>query len=162
MGSQQPIKSEDLAYIAGFLDGDGSIMVQVKNRKDTPRGWRLMFTICLYQDSLHSEPLLWMRERLGVGYMSNRTDHITELRINGYKAVQQILLQLQPFVKFKKKQTDIALRILSKVKGENISNLSRDIRLEIAEDIICLREENYRSHKRRYSSESLKSLLGFA
>ena len=162
MGSQQPIKSEDLAYIAGFLDGDGSIMVQVKNRTDTPRGWRLMFTICFYQDSSHKEPLLWIRDQLGAGYISNRTDHITELRINGFEKTQQILLQLQPFVKFKKKQTEIALRILSKLKGENISSLSRNIRLKIAEDIICLREENYRSHKRRYSSESLKSVLGFA
>ncbi len=37
----------DLAYIAGFLDGDGSLMLQLKKRKDTKLGWRFMCTICL-------------------------------------------------------------------------------------------------------------------
>ena len=47
----------NLAYIAGFLDGDGSIMVQVKKTKFNVKGWRLMFTICFYQDSKHDRPL---------------------------------------------------------------------------------------------------------
>ena len=55
----------DLAYIAGFLDGDGSIMLQVKLRRDTVRAVRFMATICLYQDTrvLTKETLL---HRLGL------------------------------------------------------------------------------------------------
>ena len=30
------VKNIDLAYIAGFLDGDGSVMVQVKKTKFSP------------------------------------------------------------------------------------------------------------------------------
>jgi hypothetical protein len=52
----------DIAYIAGFLDGDGSIMLQIKKRNDTKRGFRFMATICLYQDSRHEKPLYWMRK----------------------------------------------------------------------------------------------------
>ena len=81
MGSRSKL---DLAYIAGFLDGDGSIMLQVKLRSDTSRGVRFMATICLYQDTRHAEPLRWMREVLGIGYITNRNDGMTELRINGF------------------------------------------------------------------------------
>ena len=161
MGSQRA-NIKDFAYIAGFLDGDGSIMVQVKNRRGTPRGWRLMFTICFYQDSRHKEPLLWIRDTLGIGYISDRNDGITELRINGYKETQRILTMLKPYIKFKAQQVEIALRILSKLNKENISQLSKETRLSIADDIIRLREENYRSHRRRYTSASLHKILGFA
>lgn len=160
MGSQR-VKPKDLAYIAGFLDGDGSIMVQVKNRRGTPRGWRLMFTICFYQDSRHKKPLRWIRDMLKIGYISDRNDGITELRINGYKEVERILKKLKPYVKFKARQTTITLCILSKLKKENISQLSREKRLTIADDIVRLRKENYRSHNRRYSSTSLRKILGF-
>jgi hypothetical protein len=37
-----------LAYIAGFLDGDGSLMLQIKKRKDgTKSSIRFMPTICV-------------------------------------------------------------------------------------------------------------------
>lgn len=161
MGSQQKPRAQDLAYIAGFLDGDGSIMVQVKNRQDSPRGWRLMFTICFYQDSGHKNPLRWIRDMLGIGYLSDRNDHITELRINGYHETQRVLTLLKPYIKFKARQTELTLRILSRLNGKNLPDLSKKKRLLIADDIIRLREENYRSHNRRYSSESLHKLLGF-
>jgi hypothetical protein len=50
----------NLAYIAGFLDGDSSLMLQLKKRNDTKTGWRFMCTICLYQDIRHKAPLIWM------------------------------------------------------------------------------------------------------
>lgn len=94
----------EIAYIAGFLDGDGSIMLQIKKRKDTTRGFRFMATVCLYQDTRHEAPLHWMREVLGIGYVCHRNDGISELRINGFGRVRDILLLLQPFIRFKQLQ----------------------------------------------------------
>lgn len=161
VGSRQKPKIQDLAYIAGFLDGDGSIMVQVKRRADAPRGWRIMVTICLYQNSRHKAPLLWMRDVFGIGYISNRNDNITELRINGYSEVKRILLMLQPFIKFKRKQVVYALRILTSLEKKPITIIPKEERLAIADDIIALRGENYQSHQRRYTDASIKKLLGF-
>lgn len=161
MGSRQKATKEDYAYIAGFLDGDGSIMVQVKNRRGTPRGWRLMCTLCFYQDSRHKEPLTWIQNTLGIGYIAHRNDKITELRINGYREIEAILELLKPYVKFKAHQTDITLRILKKLNGKRFVDLSRKDRLIIAENIIRLRGENYKAHRRRYSDEELRNLLGF-
>lgn len=63
-----------------------------------------MLTICFYQDSRHEKPLHWIKEVLGIGYVSHRNDGMTELRINGHKQVMQILERLLPFLKFKEKQ----------------------------------------------------------
>lgn len=161
VGSRQELLIQDLAYIAGFLDGDGSIMMQVKRRADAPKGWRIMATICLYQDSRHKAPLIWMRDMFGIGYISNRNDHITELRINGYAGVKRILLLLQPFIKFKRKQVIYALRIITRLEKKQMSKLSRKDRLAIADDIIALRGENYQSHQRVYTDAALKELFGF-
>lgn len=161
VGSRQEPTIQDLAYIAGFLDGDGSIMVQVKRRADAPKGWRIMVTICLYQDSRHKAPLIWMRDMFGIGYISNRNDHITELRINGYAEIKRILLILQPFIKFKRKQVIYALRIITRLEKKSMGKLSRNDRLAIADDIIALRGENYQSHQRVYTDAALKEILGF-
>lgn len=161
VGSRQKPKIQDLAYIAGFLDGDGSIMIQVKRRADAPKGWRIMATICFYQDIRHKAPLVWMRDVFGIGYISNRNDNITELRINGYNAVKKILLELQPFIKFKRKQVIYALRTLTRLEKKPIATISKEERLAIADDIIALRGENYQSHQRRYTDASIRELLGF-
>ena len=161
VGSRQRISIQDLAYIAGFLDGDGSIMVQVKNRKGTPQGFRLMFTICFYQDSRHKKTLQWIRDTIGIGYLSDRNDHITELRINGFKETQRILKKLLPYVKFKFSQTQLVLEILALLDGKPFSRLSREQRLAIADKIVQLRNKNYKSHTRRYTSKDLRMLLGY-
>src|SRR3990167_10067191 len=81
-------------------------MLQVKMRTDTSRGVRFMATICLYQDIRHEKPLHWMRTHFGIGYISHRNDGITELRINGFEQVRDILIKLQPFIRFKAKQAE--------------------------------------------------------
>lgn len=79
MGSRSEI---DLAYIAGFLDGDGSLMLQLKKRSDSKRSIRFMSTICFYQDTRHKDTLDWIKGTFGIGYLSDRKDGMTELRIN--------------------------------------------------------------------------------
>ena len=102
MGSQSKI---NLAYIAGFLDGDGSLMLQIKKRKDGRLKRRFMCTVCFYQDSRHEKSLYWIKKVLGIGYISKRNDGMTELRINGFKQVKNILQKLRPFIKFKKRSS---------------------------------------------------------
>ena len=97
------------AYIAGFLDGDGSIMLQIKPRDDVRYGFRLQATICFYQDSVHEDSLCWMRDQLTVGYVSRRKDGISELRINGYVAVKKVLLEISKYVRFKHYQVELMM-----------------------------------------------------
>jgi hypothetical protein len=143
VGSRTKPRGVDWAYITGFFDGDGRLMAQVKNRRDRPTGWRIMFTICLYQDTRHKEPLEWMRNLLDIGYIHDRKDGISEFRINGYGQVKRILEGMKPFVRFKKKQVSYALSILDMLEGNSFPSLSRSDRLRAANWMIKLREANY-------------------
>lgn len=146
MGSRSTTNTENLAYIAGFLDGDGSLMLQIKKRSDTKLGIRFMATVCLYQDTRHEKPLRWMRNVFGIGYISRRSDGMSELRINGYSTVKEILLQLQPFIRFKSKQTESLIKaceILEKTKMRDMNKLQLR---KIADLVFAIRSENYKSH----------------
>jgi hypothetical protein len=143
-----------LAYIAGFLDGDGSLMMQIKKRSDNKK-CRFMLTICLYQDTRHEKTLLWIRKKFGIGYISRRNDNITELRINGYKQVEKILKLLKPYIKFKKIQAD---SILKSAKILQKKKISEDNYRKLVEYMICIQAENYVTKNKRTKEELLRVL----
>ena len=156
MGSRS---DTDSAYIAGFLDGDGSLMLQVKSRADTKRGVRFMATICFYQDTRHEKPLLWIRKRLGIGYISRRNDGMTELRINGFEQVRDILTMLKPFIRFKAKQTQAMIDACAMLSQKFIRELStRELR-RLVELMFIIRTENYKSRS-TLTKEELNRMLG--
>jgi len=149
----------DLAYIAGFLDGDGSLMLQIKKRHDGKTRTRFMVTICFYQDNRHEEPLLWIKEVLGIGYVSRRNDGMTELRINGYAQVRQILKELLPYLRFKKKQGQAlfeAVKILSNSK--RATPLSRRQLESLVDLVLLIQQENYVTKRKKTRTELLSSL----
>ena len=143
MGSRS---EQNKAYISGFLDGDGSLMLQVKKRSDTKRGVRFMATICLYQDTRHEEPLHWIRNQLGVGYISRRSDGISEYRINGFAQIESILNQLEPYIRFKQRQTKALIRACRLLKEKPIDVLSKKELRQLVDIIFTIKNENYKSH----------------
>ncbi|MEK7652835.1 MAG: LAGLIDADG family homing endonuclease [Patescibacteria group bacterium] len=154
MGSRSKI---NLAYIAGFLDGDGSLMFQIKKRSDNKRGIRFMATICFYQDSRHDEPLYWIRKELNIGYISKRKDGITELRINGFERIEEILKNLIPYIKFKKIQAK-ALYDCCKILQKPINSLKESDFRKLVDLILTIQKENYVTKKKKDKKELLKLL----
>lgn len=144
------------AYIAGFLDGDGSIMMQLKKRGDTVRGYRFMATICLYQDTRHEEPLHWIRNVFNIGYVSRRNDGMSELRINGFKQVREILQSLLPYIRFKRLQANAIIRICTILEATSLRMLSEKQIREIIDLILVIQNENYVTRRKRQKDELLK------
>ena len=155
MGSRSNI---DLAYIAGFLDGDGSLMLQIKKRADGKNKIRFMATICFYQDTRHQKDLLWIHKILGIGYLSKRNDGMSELRINGFTTIKEILKNLIPNIRFKKIQAKALFEsciILSKTK---FSMLDRKQLTKLVDLILVIQNENYVTKKKRTRSELFQVL----
>lgn len=144
---------DECAYIAGFLDGDGSLMFQIKKRKDIRRGWRFMVTVCLYQDTRHAAPLSWMRRKLGIGYLSHRKDGITELRINGFQRVRFILHQLNPFIRFKKTQATVIYRACELLARKPIATLTKKELDFLCRCLFTVQEKNYTSTNKKTMKE---------
>ena len=156
MGSQSKI---DLAYIAGFLDGDGSLMLQIKKRKDSNTGIRFMLTICFYQDTRHEKPLYWIRDILGIGYISRRNDGMTELRINGFKQIRSIIKNLLPYIRFKKYQAEALYKAADILSKGNISKLNKNKFKKLVDLILIIQRENYITKKKK-TKEELYRILG--
>lgn len=150
MGSRSKI---DLAYIAGFLDGDGSLMLQIKKRKDSSRGIRFMATMCFYQDSRHDTPLSWIRDIFAVGYLSHRNDGMTELRINGYKQISNILKSLLPYIRFKKVQAGALCKACEILCRGTIKTLKKKDLQCLVNLILVIQRENYVTKRKKTKSE---------
>ena len=155
MGSRSNIH---LAYIAGFLDGDGSLMLQIKKRRDGRLKWRFMCTICFYQDSRHEKTLHWIREILGIGYISIRNDGMSELRVNGYKQVKEILQDLLPFIKFKKEQAIALYKAANLLMNIKLKSLDKDNLLELTDYIMTIQDNNYVTKHKKTRQDILKIL----
>ncbi len=157
MGSRSKI---NLAYIAGFLDGDGSLMIQIKKRKDVRSGARIMLTICFYQDSRHAEPLIWVRRILGIGYISKRNDGITELRINGFKQIYKIIEELIPYLKFKRKQALAIFKAAKILKDKKRKEELNQKNLEKLIDCIIIVQTNNYATRSKKKKKDLYKILG--
>ena len=142
MGRLSKVNSENLAYIAGFLDGDGSIMLQLHRRKSGKDVFRVKTVICFYQDSKHLKEIEWIKQVLECGYVYVRNDHICELRIEGFQKVFEILLKLQPHLRFKRKQAKLMLDLIPKLQKKMVS------KEEIVIWIQKMRKYNYFSSQR--------------
>jgi len=148
----------DLAYVAGFLDGDGSIMLQIKKRADTKRGFRFMATICFYQDTRHEKSLYWIQNILEIGYICKRKDGMSELRINGFSAINSLLVDLRPFIRFKEAQVK-AMIAATNILAKDISMLSvKELKL-LVDYILLIQNENYKAHEKR-SKDDFYEILG--
>jgi len=133
-------------------------MLQIKKRKDGALKRRFMPTICFYQDTRHEKPLTWIREILGIGYISRRNDGMTELRINGYAQVRDILKALLPLIRFKKLQVVAlcnACEILSNAKRRRLTNKQL---LILVDHILVIQKENYATKKKRSKNELLEMM----
>lgn len=156
MGSRS---KTNLAYIAGFLDGDGSLMLQIKKRKEGRMKYRFMCTICFYQDSRHEKPLRFIRNVLGIGYFSRRNDGMSELRINGFAQIHKILQDLMPFIRFKKKQASALCESAGLLSKKKIRELSQNDLVKLVKYISIIQSENY-STKSKKTNEELNRILG--
>lgn len=142
-----------LAYCAGFLDGDGSMMLQIKKRKDGKIGTRFMATICFYQDTRHEKPLHWIREVFDIGYISKRNDGMSELRINGYKQVHDILSALLPYIRFKPLQATALKEACALLSNTKFALLTKKQLVQLVEHVLVIQNENYVTKKKKSRAE---------
>ena len=132
------------AYLAGFLDGDGSIIFQLVRRKDYVYGFQIRASVCFYQSTRHRAGLEWLKQQLGCGYIRNRAGSMSDYTIVGWSAVKRVLRLVQPFVIFKREQVDRALDIMSRFDDK----LSPQEFLETAQVIDAFATLNYSKRKR--------------
>src|SRR3989304_2797613 len=110
--------STKLAYISGFLDGDGSIFFQIVPRKDYKQKFQIRTSIGFYQDSSNVRILEWLKEQIGAGYIRHRKTGISDYTIVESKEVEKLLTLLLPYVKLKRKHSELGLEIIKRLENK--------------------------------------------
>jgi len=83
---------------------------------------------------------------------------MSELRINGYESVKNIVHQLLPYIKFKRLQARAlytAMNILSSKKYNALSRKQLDTLVNL---VLAIQNENYVTKKKKTKGELLKML----
>tara|TARA_Y100000310_G_C20305103_1_gene633588 strand:+ start:148 stop:600 length:453 start_codon:yes stop_codon:yes gene_type:complete len=146
--------SMTLAYIAGFLDGDGSIFFQIVPRKDYKQKFQIRSSIAFYQKTNYVWILDWLKSVFNCGYIRHRKTGISDYTIVESKEVFRILRLLEPYVRLKKKQVELGLEILERLENKKTT---KDF-LEICQLVDGFGHLNY-SKKRTITHEVVSKSL---
>ena len=140
----QLISSTQRAYLAGFLDGDGSVYVRAKPNNSYKYGFQVAPYIVLFQSQKDKENFKKVYSMVELGYLRTRKDGILEYIIGKKENIQKFISIVEPYVLMKKEQINLLKKIiLLKEKVENKEDFNALIKL-----IDSFRDLNY-SKKRK-------------
>ena len=139
------ISSTQKAYLAGFLDGDGSIYVHLKPNPSYRFGFQIAPYIVFFQSQKEKEKFQKICDLVQLGHIRERKDGILEYIVNKQEAIRKFIDWVQPYVILKKQQVALMTEILN--KKQSINNY-RDFQ-ELAKLIDKFREINYSKKRKR-------------
>lgn len=138
-----PLNSQTfLVYIAGFLDGDGSIYVRAKPNTAYRYGYQIAPYVVFFQ-STSEKNFPKLMKQLSYGKMRIRNDGMYEYTIGKHEELKKFLLEIKPFLQLKKKQATLILDILHAKK--NVQSAADFARL--LEKIEIFRSLNYSKNR---------------
>ena len=115
------ISSTQKAYLAGFIDGDGSIYVRLKPNISYRYGFQISPYIVLFQSSKDEKLFKEVYSLINFGYLRKRKDGILEYTIGKVGDIKNFLEMINPYLILKRRQASLMLKILEKkelVKSE--------------------------------------------
>ena len=106
------LSSIDKAYLAGFLDGDGSIYVRAKPNPTYKYGFQIAPYIVFFQSAKNKRFFDDVFSPLDMGTMRERKDGIMEYSINRKDSLMAMIRFLKPYLILKKEQICLLEKIL--------------------------------------------------
>ena len=109
------------AYLAGLLDGDGSIYVRAKRNSTYRYGFQIACYVAFFQSNKKKNEFKTIFLHNELGKMRERNDGILEYVINRKNSILKLIENIKPFLILKKKQAFLLIKILKnkeKVKSK--------------------------------------------
>jgi LAGLIDADG endonuclease len=136
-----------LVYIAGFLDGDGSIYVRAKPNTSYRYGYQIAPYIVFFQSSSEAR-FPDLMKKVKYGKMRIRNDGMYEYTIGKHEELVEFLNKIEPFLFLKKAQAKLMLEILHTKKN-----------VKSAKDFANLLEKIEQFRSLNYSKKRIKRAL---
>ncbi len=148
------MKATEKAYIAGFLDGDGSIHIRLKPNETYRFGFQVAPSIVFYQSSKEVKFLNDLKNLLNIGYIRERNDGVSEYIVGDTKSMMNLIDSIAPYLRLKKKQAKLFKEILFLKKSVKSAN---DF-YSMCTKIDSFEKMNY-SKNRKHDSKKVKDYL---
>ena len=170
------LSEEEKAYIGGFLDGDGSLNVQIVRRKRqmvrTKKirrregqvyseyvyrfnycfNFQIIISLTFFQKRSTHWFILWLHKKLQSGEIRKKVNGGSQYTIDGPQNVEKVLEQVKPYLKIKRKQVILTLEIL-KNKSKSYDHNSFLKCCQLVDNIAALND----SKKRKINSAVVRS-----
>ncbi len=104
-----------LAYIAGFLDGDGCVNAQIVTRRDYRLGFQVRVTVSFAQKTKRHWYLLWLKKQIPGGVLRRRGDGMSDYTFTGAAQIRALLMALRPHLRIKRRQATLVLSIIERL-----------------------------------------------
>lgn len=147
------IPRNNWAYLAGFLDGDGSIYVRVKPNKSYRFKFQIAPTIAFFQSRKEAKKIEEMQKYYKLGYLRRRNDGIIEWVVGDELGIKLLLNKSIAFLRLKKPQAKLMLEILD--KKSKIKN-KKDF-IFLANKIGRFRELNYSKKRKKRNFDPVET-----
>ena len=134
------------AYLAGFLDGDGSIYVRAKPNSTYKYGFQIAPYIVFFQSRKEEVNFRKIFLNINYGYMRIRKDGILEYTIGRKEDIISLINLIKPYLVLKRRQADLIIEILN--KKENIKNI-QDFK-KLLDLVDRFRELNYSKKRKKH------------
>ncbi len=135
VGSSRRVNQTALAYIAGFLDGDGCIKARIDKQLNNKFGMRTRIAVTFTQHMRNRRVLDWIHQQLQNGSVADYpSKQMSEYSITDSKFIERLLRNLKPYVVNKSKQLELALKLISlkdRFKNEGSFKSAWELAIEI-------------------------------
>ena len=138
----QPLAAVEAAYIAAFVDGEGTITIARCRR--VRNGYLWMYRVEVSFVNTHLGVLSWIKELVGGGTLTTRKPpkawHKTCycLRLATNNAIT-LIKQIKPYLRIKAQQAEIALEY-GRVGKHNIGGTERERREKLRQRMVPLNQ----------------------
>ena len=143
-GKASKLKASTASYLAGFLDGDGSVHFQLVRQKEYRFGFYIRSSVSFSQATSARFGLEKIQQIVGGGYLRDRGTGISDLVVTSRSLLTRLLSAVEPFVVFKRQQVQKALWLLPQIQPR----MSPEEFLRVAHLVDAFASLNYSKTKR--------------
>ena len=138
------MEASQASYLAGFMDGDGSIHFQLVQQREYRFGYYIRASLSFSQATTARHGLELIQGVVGGGYLRDRGTGMSDLVITRRPLLIELLTAMQPYVVFKREHVRRALHLLPRIRP----GLSPEQFVRLAREVDAFATLNYSKRKR--------------